>query len=73
MQSQKNGSSPYQKYQKAPYGYSEPYQQWKAAVLRNDRKEIANQAQRHNRMFGLFMPSSPALFVTLNHVHSYQA
>jgi hypothetical protein len=45
--------SPYRKYRKAEYQYSEAHQQWKAAVMRNDRGAIAIQGQRHSRMFGL--------------------
>lgn len=55
MQVKKSGKAPYTKYNKAPYIYSEPYQQWKAAALRNDKAQMNIQAQRHNRMFNLYI------------------
>lgn len=48
----KNHQSPYQKYAKAPYQYSEPYQQWRAAILRGARNAAAEQAARHEKLFG---------------------
>ena len=40
---------------KAPFQYSEQYQQWHAAVLRNDRPAIQRCAQVHNARFCLFI------------------
>lgn len=54
MQAKKSSRAPYTKYAKIPYQYSEPYQQWKAALLKGDKAEIARQAARHNR---LYMPN----------------
>jgi hypothetical protein len=53
MRQEKSGTSPYVRHKKAEYVYSEAYQQWKAAVLRNDKEAIARQGTRHSRQFGL--------------------
>lgn len=39
---------------KAPFQYSEQYQQWRAAILRNDKAAINRAADAHNRKFGLY-------------------
>lgn len=51
MSDERKRQSPYQR-QKAPYQYSESYQQWRSAILRGDRHAAATNAARHERLFG---------------------
>ena len=48
----KKRQSPYQRYQKAPFIYSETYRAWKQAVMRGDRDEAARVSRRHATQFG---------------------
>lgn len=45
-------ASPYQRYGKAPYRYSQEYQAWRSALLRGNPREIAAASQAHKRRFG---------------------
>jgi hypothetical protein len=53
MSNPNQGRSPYKKHNKKEFLYSEPYQQWKAAVIKGDRNAIEINRARHNRLFGL--------------------
>jgi hypothetical protein len=51
MSKANQGISSYKRHSKAPYQYSEPYQQWKRAAMTGVGLEIARE--RHNRMTGM--------------------
>lgn len=53
MAKPRKAQSPYQKYGKRPYRYSESYQQWHRAILDNDFDEAARLGRRHSRTFGM--------------------
>lgn len=47
------GMSPYTKYAKRPFRYSENYQLWRKAVLARDEKATAFYSRKHSLQFGL--------------------
>ena len=53
MQTKKSTTqSPYQKYKKAPYMYSETYQAWRRAALKGDKDEVSRLSRKHATQFG---------------------
>jgi hypothetical protein len=53
MQRKKSkAQSPYQKYQKAPYLYSETYFSWKRAAIIGNKDEAARLSRKHAVQFG---------------------
>ena len=52
MAKQPGTMSPYQRYHKAPYRYSELYYQWRAAVLKGDTKAANRLSDKHALKFG---------------------
>ena len=49
--SEKSGKSPYQRYGKVPFRYSDIYQRWREAVMRGRDREAAALAAEHARRF----------------------
>lgn len=45
-------ASPYQRYGKAPYRYSQEYQSWRSALLRGIPREIEAASFAHRKRFG---------------------
>ncbi len=45
------GKSPYRRYGKRPYKYSELYRRWRAAVMSGDADEAARLTGMHARRF----------------------
>lgn len=52
MAKQPGTMSPYQRYNKAPYRYSDLYYQWRAAVLKGDNKLADRLSEKHSQKFG---------------------
>ena len=52
MAKQPGTMSPYQRYNKAPYRYSDIYYQWRSAVLKGDTKGADRLSARHFAKFG---------------------
>jgi hypothetical protein len=48
----KKAKSPYQKYGKSPFVYSETYRQWKAATKAGRKDEADRHARQHRARFG---------------------
>ena len=44
--------SPYQRYRKAPYRYSDILEQWQSAVIKGDYPLARRLGQRHSERFG---------------------
>lgn len=51
MADNQKGKSPYVKYGKKPYRYSELYQNWKAARARGDTAQAAILSEQHKARF----------------------
>lgn len=47
----RTGQSPYSKYKKRPYKYSQLLYQWKDAIMRGDDKEASRLSVLHSRRF----------------------
>jgi hypothetical protein len=60
-QNPKKARSPYAKYNKRPYQYSETYRNWKAAVIRGDRSAAARLGRQHTQRF---LPGSRYIEIT---------
>lgn len=53
MQSRKEkGRAPYTKYGKAPFQYSDSYQNWRVAAIAGREQDRAHWAHQHNKRFG---------------------
>lgn len=52
MAETRKSKSPYQRYNKAPYRYSELYYQWRAAVLKGDTRLARELSAKHSQKFG---------------------
>lgn len=55
MSTERKSKSPYQRYAKTPYRYSDLYYRWRAAVLRGDEKEARNLGRQHSQRFSVFL------------------
>ena len=52
MQLKKKAKSPYQKYGKTPHRYSETFNQWQAAVKRQDQRAVNQLGREHTAKYG---------------------
>lgn len=53
MQSRKEkGRAPYTKYGKAPFQYSDSYQNWRVAAIAGKEADRAHWAREHSKRFG---------------------
>lgn len=55
----KKAKSLYQRHGKAPYKYSDIYQQWKACKLKGDERGADDAARRHYNRFVRFADAEP--------------
>lgn len=46
------GTSPYRRYGKTPYRYSDTFQNWRAATLKGNNEAAAFYAEEHSKKFG---------------------
>jgi hypothetical protein len=57
MAKKMRAAAPYTKYGKAPYRYSDVYQNWRAAILSGATAEASRLGVAHTRRFGSASPA----------------